>query len=992
STSAGAAFGQGPREITYQTEVRLKRKDGKFRWFLVKLISVEVVEQGRKWFGTCTDINDQKQLEHKLKEAHDAAQKSTESKTRFLSNMSHEIRTPLVGITGMISFLIMTDLTSEQLDYVHTVQQSADALLLVINDILDLSKVEAGMMKLEMEPFSIHAMIEGANELLSTLAFQKGLELSFLVEDNVPEVVIGDRVRLRQVLINIIGNAIKFTSHGEVFSRCSLEPLTLDSPSDVLTIKFEISDTGKGFDEAERAVMFKPFSQVDASTTRKHGGTGLGLVLSKEFVELHGGSITCESVKGEGSKFSFTFAARIPSPDVVARATTPIMEDESHMNGLLNGHNKIGAAAAIAAGAGVLSATPVTAEVAAIDVNWSTQLASGRSSPAGDTNGSTTPIGPGRDSKRQSELSLLKHVTGLKLIPGEMCYPEPDYEDTKTMATKAFKVAFKKIERGEFVTADTAISNIDEDNDHDNSVQEEPARVPKPVKEKSDLLAPQEVSTAMTRTESILDDRRYLRAGQVTPSNPPLGEPACVAVIAANLPNPAMEMKLTIPAKVLEAKAQAAEAKKAILQSAALVGGGLTKPLATKQMPMLSNSASPIPTMSDQHSQHVPDKARILVVADMLHAREAIVHLIRQLVPKELEPLMDVAADLKEGVDFLVGGRNGNVMAGSGEKYNCVVINLSSYMAVMDLFSVLNKENIMVDSHAMTCVITTPIQRAALMEAIKVEEEIVKLTASETTRTKVAPSKVEWVFKPLTKAKLYVAFADMVTHQESLIHNNNGEGHNESNAGNSSSSGDGGNSGEARSTSTSPSSHNRVANKRSGHDGSTSGSEGGASSEGSKMKVKRPTAQQVAMTQKEVFSQMHDFLRGKDVRILLAEDDLVNQKVIRRYFQVVGVELVIANDGNECLEKFKAHPPGYFSLILCDLFMPGKDGYAATREIRQFEDETLNSGENRIPILALSANVMANVAEQCMRSGFTSYLSKPVEFRKLSEALRKYLS
>jgi len=120
-----------------------------------------------------------------------------------------EIRTPLVGISGMVGFLITTDLTSEQLDYVHTVQQSAEALLLVINDILDLSKVEAGMMKLEMEPFSIHAMVEGANELLSTLAIQKGLELGFLVEDDVPEIVVGDRVRLRQVLINIIGVSCK---------------------------------------------------------------------------------------------------------------------------------------------------------------------------------------------------------------------------------------------------------------------------------------------------------------------------------------------------------------------------------------------------------------------------------------------------------------------------------------------------------------------------------------------------------------------------------------------------------------------------------------------------------------------------------------------------------------------------------------------------------------------------------------------------------------
>ncbi|CAJ0753949.1 239_t:CDS:2 [Entrophospora sp. SA101] len=139
--------------LSYTTEVRLMNAEGEYRWFLVKCISVEVSEQGRIWFGTCTDINDHKLVEQKLQEAHDAAKKSTESKTQFLSNMSHEIRTPLIGITGMINFMLATNLTTEQMDYAHTIQQSADALLLVINDILDLSKVEAGMMKLEMEPF-----------------------------------------------------------------------------------------------------------------------------------------------------------------------------------------------------------------------------------------------------------------------------------------------------------------------------------------------------------------------------------------------------------------------------------------------------------------------------------------------------------------------------------------------------------------------------------------------------------------------------------------------------------------------------------------------------------------------------------------------------------------------------------------------------------------------------------------------------------------------
>lgn len=939
STSPGTAFGQSPGEVSYQTEMRLLRKDGKYRWFLVKCISVEVVEQGRKWFGTCTDINDQKLLEHKLKEAHDAAQKSTESKTRFLSNMSHEIRTPLVGITGMINFLITTDLTSEQLDYVHTVQQSADALLLVINDILDLSKVEAGMMKLEMEPFSVHAMTEGANELLSTLAIQKGLELGFLVEDEVPEVVVGDRVRLRQVLINIIGNAIKFTSHGEVFSRCSLVPAKPNADPDVLTIKFEISDTGKGFDESERAVMFKPFSQVDTSSTRKHGGTGLGLVLSKEFVELHGGKIACESVKGEGSKFSFTFVARVPPPNVTARATTPIASEDIRVNGLMQNFNKPAfKPARLPSGTG---------------------LGSGAGSGGGSFAGKP-PLT--KDSKRVSDPALLKHVTGLKLIPGEMCFAEPDFESTKKTATKALESATKKIKRGDFLTADSTLA-IDEEDQPEQPSSATTASTTITTVTATTESPPGDVATAMTRTESILDDRRYLKVGQLTPSNPPLGEPPAVAVIAASLPNPALDMKLAIPAKVLESKALVAENRKANAALASTTrpdvlpnsessssssssysaGSSIESKLsststANSSVGSLTNTAG---VTSSTAASHAPEQARILVVADLLHARETILHLIKQLVPKKLDPLIDVATDLKEGVEFLVGGRKVVTKAG---KYNYLVINLASYMSVMDIFSAMQQEGVLVEPNVVTCVITTPIQRAAVMEAVKVEEASMEIAKSslEASMPKVIPPNIEWVFKPLTKAKLHVAFADIVTHQETLASPN----------------------------------------------GTIGGGLGGIVGSG-KMSVKRRTAQQVVVSQKEIFSQMHDAMEGKNIRILLAEDDLTNQKVIRRYFQMVGAELVIANDGNECLDKFKGQPKGHFSLVLCDLFMPGKDGYEATRAIRQWEDEHLDDGEKRIPIVALSANVMANVAEQCLSSGFTSYLSKPVDFKRLSETLRK---
>lgn len=189
------------------TELRLKDRNGNYRWHLVRCVSVEANVEGL-WFGTCTDINDHKLLEQKLKEANEAAQKSMELKTRFLSNMSHEIRTPLIGISGMVNFLLDTPLNGEQLDYCHTISSSSDGLLMVINDILDLSKVEAGMMRLTSEWFQVRGLVEDANELLSTMAISKGLELNYLVEDDVPLTVSGDRVRLRQVILNVVGVSV----------------------------------------------------------------------------------------------------------------------------------------------------------------------------------------------------------------------------------------------------------------------------------------------------------------------------------------------------------------------------------------------------------------------------------------------------------------------------------------------------------------------------------------------------------------------------------------------------------------------------------------------------------------------------------------------------------------------------------------------------------------------------------------------------------------
>jgi nitrogen-specific signal transduction histidine kinase/PAS domain-containing protein len=301
----------GDGRQSYTTEVRLRSKSGEYRWHLVRCVEVDNFKFGGNghgsWFGACTDINDHKLLETKLKEAMD-------SKTRFLSNMSHEIRTPLIGISGMISFLQDTILNEEQLDYTNTIQTSANSLLSIINDILDLSKVDAGMMKLSFEWFHARSVIEEVNELVSTMAISKRLELNYVVDEDVPAMVKGDKVRIRQVLLNVIGNAIKFTSEGEVFSTCRVyRDETAEVGENEIMLEFSVVDTGRGFTKEEKELIFKPFSQIDGSSTRQHGGSGLGLVISRQLVELHGGKMEGSAVPGQGSTFTFTAKFELPT-------------------------------------------------------------------------------------------------------------------------------------------------------------------------------------------------------------------------------------------------------------------------------------------------------------------------------------------------------------------------------------------------------------------------------------------------------------------------------------------------------------------------------------------------------------------------------------------------------------------------------------------------------------------------------------------------------
>ncbi|KAJ2963624.1 hypothetical protein NQZ79_g1403 [Umbelopsis isabellina] len=765
---------EGDVGVSWQEEVRLRSKDDEYRWFLIKCISVQQDEiPDARWFGTGTDINDQKLFEQKLKEAHDAAQKSTESKTRFLSNMSHEIRTPLIGITGMINFMLDSELTAEQLDYAHTIQQSAESLLVVINDILDLSKVEAGMMKLEMEPFSLLGMVEDANELLSTLAIQKGLEMSFWVDQEVPDVVVGDRIRLRQVLLNLIGNAIKFTSAGEVYTKCSVhQPV---NASNEVMLMFEVVDTGSGFDAEGEAVMFKPFSQIDASSTRKHGGSGLGLVISRQLIELHGGTVTCSSRKGEGSTFYFTVKFTIPSNTTEPRPQTP--QEETIKSPFFR------------SSAFSVNAQSGGSHQAFHQPNASFEKPStfGTSSPLEHSIKHSQLDGLTSASRLQEAL-LYKNAPPGGLLPvGAQMNPE---------VTSDFAGAIKK--------RDLA------------------------------LKISKELQLPKTFRTSAEDIHEAIEASE--------GEPTIVVQHAA------------------------------------------------------------------------PICPRALVISEWLYSKNVVVEHVKLLLQDKYNDAtqLDICNSHVEALQILTDPDT--------KPYSWIVINLSMQHHILPLVRHIACSPVHQD--AITIVLTTHLQRTTIFDGAANESDLFK--------------KCEFVFKPLKRSKIDMLFP----------------------------------------------SPNEPAKQPS--------LSGTLPSQLTPRRHVPSVQQQTVAGQQEVFRRMLADVGNRGYHVLLVEDNLVNQKVMIRYLQRVGLEVDIAADGCQCVDTVMSHPHGYYALILCDLFMPVKDGYEATHEIRQWE-ASLNPKQPPIPIVALSANVMSDVATKCKEVGFSHYISKPVNFTTLSQVVRGYI-
>jgi PAS domain S-box-containing protein len=332
------AMERGIREdVPVDMEVRAKTRAGEARWYRVRgALERDASGAPLTVSGSQRDITQRQQYALALLEATETAAAANQAKSQFLANMSHEIRTPMNGVIGMIELLLETPLNPMQLDYAETVRDSASALLTVINDILDFSKVEAGKLDLEMLDMDLRDTVEDVARLLAIQAHQKGLEVIALIDPSLPDLVRGDAGRLRQVMLNLGGNAVKFTQKGEVSIECKV----VQKDDRGVTVRCEVRDTGMGIPASRIGALFKAFTQVDASTTRRFGGTGLGLSIVKRLVELMGGEVGVSSEEGAGSTFWFTARLGIaqdtaktrPAPPIALRGQRIIIVDDNMTN------------------------------------------------------------------------------------------------------------------------------------------------------------------------------------------------------------------------------------------------------------------------------------------------------------------------------------------------------------------------------------------------------------------------------------------------------------------------------------------------------------------------------------------------------------------------------------------------------------------------------------------------------------------------------------
>ena len=325
----------------YECEYRLRKMDGSYFWVLDRGKVAETDAEGNptRVIGTFSNIDYRKRLEEEYKHALQKAEEASHAKSLFLSTMSHEIRTPLNGVIGFINLLLMDQPNPKQIENLNALKYSADNLLYMLNDILDFSKIDAGKMDLEVRPFNLIEILQNTTKSFLNSAKEKGLSLQLMASKDIPAFLLGDSVRISQIINNLLSNGIKFTEKGEV----GLMAKFIESKNNIASISFEVWDTGIGIEQEYLPQLFEHFTQAYTDTTRKYGGTGLGLAICKKLVDIMGGNLIVESDKGKGTKFSFTLKLAIANTNTeeIKSARLPENIDFSGLNVLLVEDNQV---------------------------------------------------------------------------------------------------------------------------------------------------------------------------------------------------------------------------------------------------------------------------------------------------------------------------------------------------------------------------------------------------------------------------------------------------------------------------------------------------------------------------------------------------------------------------------------------------------------------------------------------------------------------------
>ncbi|KAF8986222.1 histidine kinase osmosensor [Entomortierella lignicola] len=926
-------------------EFRLMRYDGVYRWHLSRAVPV-LNHSGAilKWVGVSIDIDD----------LYRAQKAELHKKSNFLANMSHELRTPFSGFHGMLSLLGYSNLDEEQQECVFTAKASCEKLLLIIDDLLDFSKLEADKVTLEASPFDMEEVFEEVEDIVEPLASQKSLELAFIKGDNVPEILIGDCNRLKQILLNLVGNAIKFTHSGHVAVRCEVldrdsdmvgtagvidddkfyfkhekngggqcqselrppnsgrfsspEPLSENS----IKLMFNVQDTGIGISTEEQEVLFSPFSQVDGSATRSYGGSGLGLSICLQLVKLMKGRIGLKSERDKGSTFWFMIQCERSNPAESPSKPLPEAEVGESTKEIKRITRTLGTPRILIASTSETTISTLQAYLS----DFNTEVADLPSIAA----------------------SRLEESVANGIRFDFVCWDFPKYDPHhETMLELQSRPNLNNVH---FVLLYTP-PNTDV------------------IRRAQSLQHPPSSSASNSLSngrKTNLSQSMSLRLENTGSTLHKLGNRSSVIEVPGLSPEKLNSLRITCISKpirrlkllrafveILDDSARihgAQTIKKSVSSSSSGVAGGTISSVApTSSLPGTGlNSPISSPTISSSSSATLSPASMARSPSVSMSAS------FDAVIGKEITPSLLLSKDSTIEKPDLVSVDSGASLLPSPQEQKIIVQNppIADQLPVTE-----------------TAVKTTDSTSSKPIEIVEIE-------ITNIVERSITPEPIPTFMAPPHHTSIELTVKEEVKEEQYTIQT---EENKEEPKGNEDDtpkpllkqtpSGSGGKYGKLRSNSPKPVKTSKLVTE-----------------EATELSLSHEEAKRIA-----------------GMRILLAEDNVVAQKVLSKQLSLFGLVISCANDGADALTLFKSHPRGYYTLGFFDHHMPNCDGVQATQQIRALEKEhaaEVKGSVPRLPLVAVSADIQETARKACLNSGMERYVTKPLMQKDLVAMVRHY--